>query len=202
MARSYYVIELSARWLTVLLVVLAVLMALAFGLGYAAAWSMFGERPAPGVRPTPTPLVTTEIIPEPTVIEAPATSTPAPATATAPPAPTTRAPVTPSATAVPPTPAPATATPRPRPRATEAAGGAFWVQVLASAHRGTIDDARSRLAGLGFDRDHQRVVVSEVVGGEELFKLRVGPFPDRASADRVVSRMRAADFPDAWVVVP
>ena len=34
MSRSYYVIELSARWLTVLLIALALIMVLAFALGY------------------------------------------------------------------------------------------------------------------------------------------------------------------------
>jgi len=46
------------------------------------------------------------------------------------------------------------------------------------------------------------VVHSPVAGGTELIKLRVGPFPNRDSADRVLQRMRSADFPDAWVVVP
>jgi len=76
------------------------------------------------------------------------------------------------------------------------------VQVLASSRRESITDARAKVERLGFDRDHQRIVRSKVVGGNELIKLRVGPFPDRASADRVLQRMRAAGFPDAWVVVP
>ena len=67
MSRSYYVIELSARWLTVLLVALAVLMVLAFGLGYGAAWSVLGDGgdPAQG-GPNPTPLIETEVIGDPT----------------------------------------------------------------------------------------------------------------------------------------
>ena len=40
MRASYYVIELSKRWLTVLLVALALVMVLAFALGYGAAWSV------------------------------------------------------------------------------------------------------------------------------------------------------------------
>ena len=40
MSRSYYVIELSARWLTVLLIALALIMGIAFALGYGAAWSV------------------------------------------------------------------------------------------------------------------------------------------------------------------
>lgn len=194
MTKSYYVIELTARWLTVLVVALAVLMVLAFGLGYGAAWSVLAADPPPPAKPTPTPLVTTEILPEPTGIELPSTPTPVPATATAP------RPAT--ATPAPPTAPPATATATPRPRPTEAEVSGFLVQVMASAHGETIDAARSRLAELGFDREHQQVVETEVAGGNELFKLRVGPFPDRESADRVVARMQAAGFPDAWVVVP
>jgi len=103
-------------------------------------------------------------------------------------------------TVVPPTAPPATATPKPRP--TAAPDDGFWVQILASSRSDTIDEARGKVVDLGFDRDHQWVVRTEVAGGNELLKLRVGPFPDRESADRVVQRMRAAGYPDAWVVVP
>jgi cell division septation protein DedD len=187
MSRSYYVIELSARWLTVLLVALALLMVLAFGLGYGAAWSMISDSTGRSATATPTPLVTTEILPEPT---SPAPTRPA-ATATPRPRPPT---------AAPPTSPPATRTTTPVP--TEPAEAGFWVQVIASAKMTTIDESRRKVAGLGFDRDHQRVTRSEVAGGNELLKLRVGPFPDRDSADRVLKRVRAAGFPDAWVVVP
>jgi cell division septation protein DedD len=194
MSRSYYVIELSARWLTILLVALALLMVLAFGLGYGAAWSVLGERPvSPAADPTPTPLVETEVIEDPTPVPQRPTPTRPAATPTARPA---------QPTAVPTTGRPPTATPKiePEPGRTPAEG--FWVQVIASANQSTIDNARTKLVGLGFDREHQRVTRSEVAGGNELIKLRVGPFPDRASADRVLQRMRTADFPDAWVVVP
>jgi cell division septation protein DedD len=196
MSRSYYVIELSARWLTVLLVGLAVLMVLAFGLGYGAARSVGGEHPAAfSGEPTATPLVETEVIADPTVPAQPPSPTRPAATPTPRPAPPTVAP--PKVT---PTNPPATATPKPKP--TEKAAGGFWVQILASSNQTSIDDASSRLIGLGFDREHQKVVRTEVAGGNELIKLRVGPFPDRPSADRVLQRMRTADFPDAWVVVP
>jgi cell division septation protein DedD len=74
--------------------------------------------------------------------------------------------------------------------------------VIASAKQTTIDEAGRKVADLGFGRGHQRVTRSEVAGGNVLHKLRVGPFPDRESADRVLKRVRAAGFPDAWVVVP
>jgi cell division septation protein DedD len=196
MSRSYYVIELSARWLTVLLIALALLMVLAFGLGFGAARSTATTDGGSPVGPTPTPLVTTEVLPDDT----PTAVVPSEPVATATPRPELPEPATP--TIIPATPTAAPPTPTPRPEPTRAAEGDFWVQVIASSRRSTIDDARTTLVGLGFDREHQQVASSEVAGGGELHKLRVGPFPDRASADRVVKRMRSADFPDAWVVIP
>ena len=193
MSRSYYVIELSARWLTVLLVALALLMVTAFSLGYGAAWSVKSARSGPAVDGSPTPVVMTEVVLGPTVPEPqPSPAGPA-ATATPRPLPTT---------VVPPTRVPATPTPKEEPSPTVAPKSDFWVQVMASSKEATIAEVRTKLVGLGFDLDHQRVVHSPVAGGNELIKLRVGPFPNRASADRVLQRMRAADFPDAWVVVP
>lgn len=190
MSRSYYVIELSARWLTVLLVALALVMVLAFALGYGAAWSVLSGDRAPvgtaalGAAATPTDIPEV-VIPtpvetgsqEPTAVPEPsATPTPEP---------------TPEPTAVP--------TPRPSPTAEVSD---FFVQVLASSRQATVEDARDRLVGLGFPRDSQQVITVRDAGAAPLYKLRLGPFPDRSSADRVAFRMSAAGFPDAWVVAP
>jgi cell division septation protein DedD len=78
----------------------------------------------------------------------------------------------------------------------------FWVQVLAARRPGEIRRARKKLARLGFPRSHQEVVKVKAEAGHLLYKLRVGPLPDRASAGRVMQRMRVEGFPDAWVVVP
>jgi cell division septation protein DedD len=193
MGRSYYVIELSARWLTVLLVALALLMVTAFSLGYGAAWSVKSARSGPAAEASPTPVVMTEVVLDPTIPEPQPSPTRPAATATPRPLPPTVAA---------PTRVPATPTPKEEPSPTVAPSSEFWVQVMASSKNATIAEARTKLVGLGFDLDHQRVVHSQVAGGNELIKLRVGPFPSRASADRVLQRMRAADFPDAWVVVP
>jgi cell division septation protein DedD len=193
MGRSYYVIELSARWLTVLLVALALLMVTAFSLGYGAAWSVKSARSGPAADASPTPIVMTEVVLDPTIPEPQPSPTGPAATATPQPLPPT---------VVAPTRVPATPTPQEEPSPTVAPSSEFWVQVMASSKNATIAEARTKLVGLGFDLDHQRVVHSQVAGGNELIKLRVGPFPNRASADRVLQRMRAADFPDAWVVVP
>jgi cell division septation protein DedD len=186
MSRSYYVIELSARWLTVLLIALALVMVVAFALGYGAAWSVLTAEKTPpemtALQAAPTPTGIPEVV-IPTAVAA----------ATAPPTATK----IPTATPRPPTPTPTT----PPPTATPASSD-FFVQVLASSRLDSVEDAREKLENLGFPRDHQFLITVEESGSPTLYKLRVGPFPDRKSADRVAQRMSAAGFPDAWVVAP
>ncbi len=185
MSRSYYVIELSARWLTVLLVALAQVMVLAFGLGYGAAWSVLSgeastEDGLTALQAAATPTAIPEVV-IPTALTAEQEEpTPEP-TATPKPEPT-----------VPPT---------PRPTATAAVKD-FFVQVLASSKLPTVEEARTKLLGLGFPRDHQHLITVQNPGSAALYKLRIGPFLDRPSADRVSQRMSAAGFPDSWVVAP
>ena len=187
MSRSYYVIELSARWLTVLLIALALVMVLAFALGYGAAWSVLSSSETGGEEMTALQAAATPTdIPE---VVIPATV----ARATEPPKPTS----TPTSTA---TPLPPTPT-RPAPTAVPASSD-FFVQVLASARSESVDAARKKLEGLGFPRDHQHLITVQDASAPTLYKIRLGPFPDRSSADRVAQRMSAAGFPDAWVVVP
>lgn len=190
MSRSYYVIELSARWLTVLLVALALVMIIAFALGYGAAWSVLtaeqpvGEMTALQAAATPTE------IPEVVIPTAEVDAADAPvATATA-----TRTPR-------PPAPTPTNPPPTPPPTATPATTD-FFVQVLASSRSASVDSARTKLEGLGFPRENQHLITVQDGGSPTLYKLRLGPFPDRGSADRVAQRMSVAGFPDAWVVAP
>ncbi len=186
MSRSYYVIELSARWLTVLLVALALIMVLAFALGYGAAWSVLTAERSPGEITALQAAVTPTLVPEvviPTAIveataEAAATETPT----------STPQPVQPTATRPAPTAAPASTD--------------FFVQVLASSRSASVEAARTKLVGLGFPLENQQLLTVQDAGAPTLYKLRLGPFPDRASADRVAQRMSAAGFPDAWVVAP
>jgi len=198
MAPSYYVIELTARWLAALLVTLALVMILAFVFGYGAAWSVLEHEARPGLpvtagrpaaTPTPTPVEVRVAPAEP----APTMTPWLPATATPEPVPTP---------APEPEPEP-TATPRPRPTAppTETAEG-YWVQVLASSSPDTVAKAQATLQKQGFTADRQLVVRGEDSQGNELLKLRVGPFPDHASADRVAKRMQGSGFSGAWVVAP
>ena len=198
MAPSYYVIELTARWLAALLVTLALVMILAFVFGYGAAWSVLEHearpsKPAlaslPAATPTPTPVELRVAPADPAPTATPwllATATPEPV----------------------PTPAPEpepepTATPRPRPTAVpEAVGEGYWVQVLASSSPDTVAKAQATLQKQGFTADRQLVVRGEDSAGNELLKLRVGPFPDHASADRVAKRMQGSGLSGAWVVAP
>ena len=196
MAPSYYVIELTARWLAALLVTLALVMILAFVFGYGAAWSVLEHAARPGL---PAPAGLPAATPTPTPVEV--------RVAPADPGPTATPWVLATPTPEPvPTAAPepeATATPRPRPIAppTETAEG-YWVQVLASSSPDTVAKAQATLQKQGFTADRQLVVRGEDSQGNELLKLRVGPFPDHASADRVAKRMQGSGFSGAWVVAP
>lgn len=186
MSRSYYVIELSARWLTVLLIALALVMVVAFALGYGAAWSVLTAEQTAGDLTALRAAATPTDIPE---VVIPATIT----DATAPPTATT----TPTATPRPPAPTPTSPPPTVTPATSD-----FFVQVLASSKSASVEAARTRLERLGFPRDHQKLITVQDAGSPTLYKLRVGPFPDRESADRVAQRMSAEGFPNSWVVAP
>jgi cell division septation protein DedD len=194
MSPTYYQIELSARMLTVLLVTLALLLVLAFAFGYGAAWSVLG-----GDRDEPTARVTDG-------------QTPAPTVAVAQP---TRMVETVSVPALQPARSEPTATPRPRPTATPRplvrpptqvpvvpGQKYFWVQVLAGRSASAIEKAQATIEQAGYPRSLQRIVRSNVAGGGILYKLRIGPLPDRAAANRVVEKVRNVGFPDAWVLQP
>ena len=196
MPPTYYVIELSGKWLTALLAALAAVVVAAFALGFGAGRS--GAPPA--TAGVVVARATATATPDSEVVEAPPVDTVTLSEATPVPAEPT---ITPPADWVRPT-VPPTATPEPEPIDAVGVGDSddLWVQVLASSRREAVERAREQLVGLGFPRDRQRVVSSEVAGGNVLYKVRVGPFPDRESADRVVRRMAESGFPDAWVVSP
>jgi cell division septation protein DedD len=192
MSPTYYQIELSARMLTVLLVTLALLLVLAFAFGYGAAWSVLGGDRDNQATATngqvavqtvaaaqPTRLVETMVVPTPRPVRSEPTATrPRPTTT---PRPLVRPP-----TAVPMVPG----------------QKYFWVQVLAGRSASAIEKAQATIEQAGYPRSLQRIVRSNVAGGGVLYKLRVGPLPDRAAANRVVEKVRGAGFPDAWVLQP
>jgi cell division septation protein DedD len=207
MAKTYYVIELTPRWLAATVVAMAALVVVAFALGYGAGSSVGGDdadrvADRSGVATTPTVAEVAVAAPQEKTI-VPSVATPMPMEPTLTPPPGWRPSVaTPTAVASTPTAAPPTVTPRAASPTPARVTTEFWVQVLASGNRGNIASARTTLEENGFPRDNQSVVQARVAGGNVLYKLRVGPFPDRASADRVMVRMQRSGFPDAWVVSP
>ncbi len=208
MSKTYYVIELTPRWLAILLMALAGLMVLSFVGGYGAAWSTLGGSVGAGSGPVAgagNEIAEVEVE-DPRGSEVVASvATPDPQKPT----------VTPVAEVVEPTPRPEpTAAPQPTdvpqptavptapaPRASPKAA-VFSVQVLASSRIQAIEKARRNLVDLGFPNSGHEIVETQVAGGGILLKLRIGPFPDHASAERVMRRMQTGGFPDAWVVIP
>jgi cell division septation protein DedD len=88
----------------------------------------------------------------------------------------------------------ATATPRPKPTATPSPRS--WVQVASLARSDQAEGVRQRVIALGFRGE--QVLVLPGTGGK--YRVRLGPFPDQESAGRVVARLQASGFPDAFTL--
>jgi len=183
----YFEIIMTGRQLAALVAGVALLVAVAFGLGVSVRL----------LQPPPPP--SHEVIamsPPPIVPAAPAASPPAPAaTPTSEPTPTAPPTATPAQ-------APPVEKPKPQPipagtpQPTKAAGR--WVQVAAFGKHDQADGVRNRVMALGYTA--KQVVVQPAGGGK--FRVRVGPFPDGESAGRVTARLRAEGFSGAFVVKP
>ncbi len=199
MATRYYELILSGRQLAVAAAGLVgcILVAFALGVGVGLQQRRGGEARAGDE----TPVVVTA---EPQVVAAPALSAGEPPETEAPAAPTPvptseaalvvvaapQAPAPAAAEVVAASPAPAPPRPTRRPAPT-----AHWVQVAALSRPELAEGVRQRVLALGF-RPEQ--VVIRPGGGSH--RVRLGPFPDAASAARVVSRLRAQGFGDAFAV--
>ena len=72
-----------------------------------------------------------------------------------------------------------------------AAGGRFVVQVAAYADQESLNQARGRVQKLGLKTYTQQVKT----GDGTRTRLRLGPFSDRAEADRVLERIKGAGLP-------
>ena len=66
--------------------------------------------------------------------------------------------------------------------------GPFWVQVLATKQAPAADELMKRLKTEGFAAD-----VSAVSGKEGWFRVRVGPFKERAKAEAAAKKIRQTD---------
>jgi DedD protein len=101
-----------------------------------------------------------------------------------------------------PTSAPAPAAPprakAPSGRPSEAAGSAFWVQALSANSEKEAHAKRDRLAAHGFP--------STVVPGPgphgRVYRVRVGPFPNRDEAQKAASKLKAREKLEPWIVPP
>ena len=177
----YFEIIVTGRQLAALVAGVALLVAVAFGLGVGVRL----------LQPVPEPSHEIIVAPPPAF---PTVSPPVP----------TEPPPTPTAAAVP-TAVPTAATagkPKPQPTATAAPtapkAAARWVQVAAFGRKDQADGVRNRVVALGYTP--KQVVVQPAGGGK--FRVRVGPFPDGESAGRVTARLRAEGFSGAFVVKP
>lgn len=181
----YFEIIITGRQLAALVAGVALLIAVAFGLGVAVRWLQ------------PVAQAPHETIAAPPA--APAATPPAPvAVATAAPTPQPAPTVAPTATPAPPpveTEKPKThvAAPAAAPRAP-----GRWVQVAAFAKHEQAEGVKNRVVALGFT---PKQAVVEAAGSGK-FRVRVGPFPDAESAGRVAARLRAEGFRGAFVVRP
>jgi cell division septation protein DedD len=88
-------------------------------------------------------------------------------------------------------PAPTAAQPAPpkeAPAAKAVPKGPFWVQVLATKKAQVADDLVKRLKDEGFASD-----ISAVPGKDGWFRVRVGPFKDRAKAEATAKKIKLTD---------
>lgn len=65
---------------------------------------------------------------------------------------------------------------------------AYFVQVLATQNATTADELSKKLAKAGFKAD-----VSQIPNKDGWFRVRVGPYPDKAKAQMAAKKLQAAD---------
>jgi cell division septation protein DedD len=94
----------------------------------------------------------------------------------------TPAPAKPAPTAAPP------AASKEAPSAKAVPKGPFWVQLLATKKAPAADELVKRLKDEGFASD-----ISAVPGKEGWFRVRVGPFKDRAKAEAMAKKIKVTD---------
>lgn len=86
--------------------------------------------------------------------------------------------------------------PGPQPAASSAQAGGFLVQVAAYSERARADALVGSLRQKGYNAE----VATDSSSGRTLYKVRVGGFPDRASADRTKERLVREEKQQAWVL--
>lgn len=106
------------------------------------------------------------------------------------PAPASSAPPPPAAA-----PPPPAAAPRPAPPESPAVGEGFIVQVFTSHDHEQAGKIRSQLEKAGFET----FIAPIEKDGETLFRVRIGPFAERAQAERAERKVKARFKLDTWV---
>ena len=104
------------------------------------------------------------------------------------------APTPPPAAAPPPTPAPTAAAPAPAAAAADAAGG-LVIQVFSSRDKDQAEKVVGRLKRGG----HPAYLSPVEVSGRTMYRVRIGPFGDRAEAQKVADQVRHDFKLDTWI---
>jgi cell division septation protein DedD len=85
---------------------------------------------------------------------------------------------------------------RPDPSAFAAPAGAFLVQVMATRD----EDQAKRLVDRLARRGYPAAVLSENSGGAPLYRVRVGRYKERVSADAMAGKLRERERLEPWVL--
>jgi cell division protein FtsN len=219
-AERHFEMIASGRQLAGLIALVAALVLVAFGLGVAVGLlqprgARLAETPqtltassggfspqagaaTPAAPPVPEPTSGAAVTAvAPPMLPADIAAATPPAVATASPVLETRGPNAVATWAAAPKPTAATraaATPKLKPTAT--AVPRPWVQVASLGRAEQAEGVRQRVIALGFRAE--QVLVLPGTGGK--YRVRLGPFPDQESAGRVVARLQATGFPDAFAL--
>jgi len=157
-----------------------------------------GDRATPA--PTEAPIGFEAAAPEPPATKPPATKAPK-ASVPEPRAPKVEEPkiveLAPEPTAVPTRKPSATAVPVKEPAAAKQGDETFWVQVLVTGSAEKADGLSKKLKADGFKPD-----VSLVPGKKELFRVRVGPYSDRAKAEAGSKKVEKLEKLETTIVAP
>ncbi len=93
---------------------------------------------------------------------------------------------------------PAPSSPDTRTAAVRTTSSEYWIQVVSSPNRDTVEQARETLS----ERSLGSVIFPVEIEGRRFYRLRVGPYPDRQEADKFLVWIRdLPGFDDSYVSV-
>lgn len=91
----------------------------------------------------------------------------------------------------------ATVAPSPPPKKPTQKKTEVWVQVAVVSQKRNAEGVRQRVIAQGFRPTQVRVFRAN----DGKYRVRLGPFPDRESGNRVTERLRTSGFPNAFMVM-